>query len=81
MTTPSIERRLKRLVAARDKELVEINKQRRRINRKDHQRRRLKWREPQLTLWEIIRGPRPPPDHMRSPFEIMCDKIGWRHKG
>jgi hypothetical protein len=83
MTTPSIERRLKRLLAARDKDLVEIRAERKRINHYDHQRRRLKWREKQGTLWEIIRGPKPPPDYMRPPTEVMYEKakIRFRPRG
>jgi hypothetical protein len=70
MATASIERRVKRLLAARDKELVKIRAERKRINHYDHQRRRLKWHQKQGTLWEIIRGPQPLPDYMRPPSEV-----------
>jgi hypothetical protein len=82
VATASIERRLKRLLAARDIELAERARERKRISRRYYKRRRLKWREQQPTLWEIIRGPKPLPDHMRPPFEVMCerDKIRWVRK-
>jgi hypothetical protein len=82
MATASIERRLKRLLAKRDVEVAVLHKQRKRINRRYYTRRHLKWREPQGTLWEIIRGPKPLPDYMRPPFEVACErqKIRWVRK-
>jgi hypothetical protein len=70
MATASIERRVKRLLAARAKEYEErASKQTRHFKR-----RRLKWHQPQnQTLWEIIRGPRQTPQYLlrQDPIDIL----------
>jgi hypothetical protein len=67
MTTPTIQKNLDALLAARAKEHITLNEERKRTSRRYHKRRALKWTEKQPPFWKIVRGKnwRPPtPSHL-----------------
>jgi hypothetical protein len=76
MTTPTIQKNLDALLAARAEEHVTVNAQRKRISKRSYRRRALKWNEEQPVFWKMMRGKnwREPPAYLlrRDPFDEMA---------